>query len=180
MEKEIYIDINEQMLKGNILEISVCKQTQGVIYNLLKFYDKNIEVDIVNGKQEKKYIEENIYENCILFFSLRGMILNNSKRLLFKDISKLLKEDGLIHIWDIDKGYNKIFNATIKIVHPDKKIKKIKIKDLNILKDCSKEKTIKLMSKYFDIIDLKSSEGTFFIKGKKKGLIKNENTINRD
>jgi hypothetical protein len=180
MEKEVYIDIDKQMLIGNILDISVCKKTEGLIYNLLKFYDKNIEVDVVNGKVEKKYIEENLYENCILFFSLRGILLKSSKRMLFRDIYKLLKEDGIVHIWDIDKGYNKKFNGTIKLIYPDKKIKTIRIIDRNIIKDCSKENTIKLMSKYFDIIDFKCENEIYFIKGKKKGQIKDETTFNRD
>ncbi|MCS4465238.1 hypothetical protein JTT01_19730 [Clostridium botulinum] len=47
-------------------------------------------------------------------------------------------------------------------------MKNISIKDLNVLKDSSIDTTIKLLDPYFEIKDLKSSDGVYYIKGKKK------------
>ncbi len=51
---------------------------------------------------------------------------------------------------------------------PGEKVKNISIKDLNVLKDSSIDTTIKLLDPYFEIKDLKSSDGVYYIKGKKK------------
>ncbi len=87
---------------------------------------------------------------------------------LIQDIYKYLKEGGNVYIWDIDKKIKETFNGKIKILLPGEKVKNISIKDLNVLKDSSIDTTIKLLDPYFEIKDLKSSDGVYYIKGKKK------------
>jgi len=110
----------------------------------------------------------------VLLFSLRNINLKMYKKKLIKDIYKFLKEDGNIYIWDIDKGMNSVFNGRIRILLPNRKISEIIIKDYNIFKNSSKESTVKILKDYFEIVDIKSSNNVYYIKGKKKGKNKDE------
>ncbi|MBV7273245.1 class I SAM-dependent methyltransferase [Clostridiaceae bacterium UIB06] len=173
MKKNIFISMEREIFRGNILDIGM--ENQGIFYNIYKKYNDDINVEYISGKEGKKNIHENFYDSCILFFSLNSIWLKNRKRDLIKDIYKYLNKDGIIYIWDIDKGYGKIFNGHIKIVIPGSKIKHMDIKELNILKDISKENTITLLENYFDILDSKSSDGIYYIKARKKLMLSNVN-----
>lgn len=175
MKKNIFISMEREIFRGNILDIGM--ENQGIFYNIYKQYNDDINVEYISGKEGKKNIHENFYDSCILFFSLNSIWLKNKKRELIKDIYKYLNKDGIIYIWDIDKGYGKIFNGHIKVVIPGSKIKHMDIKELNILKDISKENTIKLLENYFDIIDSKSSDGIYYIKARKKLMLSNVNNV---
>jgi hypothetical protein len=166
VKKDIYINIQEDILKGDILDVGL--DNYGIIYNLYKLQNKDITVDYIHGKEEKKYIEKECYDSCILLFSLRNIWLKYNKKGLFHDINHFLKEDGFLYIWDIDKSFSKFFNGKIKIVLPESNIKEININDLNIFKDASRESTIKLVEQYFEIIDLKTYDNVYYIKAKKR------------
>ncbi|MBC2580101.1 class I SAM-dependent methyltransferase [Clostridium sp. DJ247] len=158
MEKEIF--------RGNILDIGL--ENYGVIYSIYKQYNEDVNIEYINGRQEEDNIKENFYDNCILLFSFSSIWFALNKKNFIKDIYKYLAKDGLLYIWDIDKGYGKIFDARIKIVVPGNNLKEIKVRDLNILKNNSKEKTMNLLQNYFEVLDVKSSDGMFYIKAKKK------------
>lgn len=170
MEREIFINLEKEVFRGNILDIGL--DNYGVVYNIYKQYHDNINVEYISGKEEKESLKEEFYDSCILFFSFSSIWLRINRRKFIKDIYRYLNKDGLLYIWDIDKGYTKIFNATVKIVIPEGKLRQIKIRDLNILKDTSKVNTIKMLEEYFNIIDIKSSDGIYYIKARKKALEK--------
>lgn len=170
MEREIFINLEKEVFRGNILDIGL--DNYGVVYNIYKQYHDNINVEYISGKEEKESLKEEFYDSCILFFSFSSIWLRINRRKFIKDIYRYLNKDGLLYIWDIDKGYTKIFNATVKIVIPEGKVRQIKIRDLNILKDTSKVNTIKMLEEYFNIIDIKSSDGIYYIKARKKALEK--------
>lgn len=171
LKKDIFISMEREIFRGNILDIGL--ENQGIFYNIYKQYNDDVNVEYISGKEGKKNINENFYNSCILFFSFSSIWLKKRKRDLIKDIYKYLNEDGMIYIWDIDKGYGKFFNGHIKIVIPGSKIKHMSIKELNILKDNSKKNTIKLLESYFDILDSKSSDGIYYIKARKRLLSDN-------
>lgn len=177
MKEEIFINLEQEFFNGNVLDIGFCNK--GIVYNLFKKYDFNDEINYINGEQCKDEIEEDFYDNCILFFSLSNIMLSNNKEKLIQDIYKYLKEDGNLYIWDIDKPFTKGFNAKIKILLPNKEIKKINIIDFNILKNASKENTVELLKNKFDIIDLKSSQNIYYLRAKRKGRNNNESTVSR-
>ena len=79
-----------------------------------------------------------------------------------------------------DKGFVKIFNSNVKIKLPDKTTKQIYLKDFNVFKDSSKEKTIKILEPYFEVVTMKSSDNIYYIVCKKKGKSKDEIIISRD
>ncbi len=101
-------------------------------------------------------------------FPLAIYFSKKNRMSLIRDIYRYLKEGGNVYIWDIDKKLKETFNGKIKILLPGEKVKNISIKDLNLLKDSSIDTTIKLLDPYFEIKDLKSSDGVYYIKGKKK------------
>lgn len=169
MSKTIFINMENQIFRGNLLDVGL--HNEGIIYNIYKEFNDNINVEYINGKEEEENIKEDYYDNCILLFSFNKLWLNFKKKNFIKDIYKYLREDGLLYIWDVDKGYNKIFNGHVKILIPGGKIKKIKIRDFNILKNNSKENTVKLLDKYFKILDLKNSDGLYYIKAQRKNPV---------
>lgn len=170
MRKEIFINLEKEVFRGNILDIGL--DNYGIVYNIYKQYHDNINVEYISGKEEKESLKEGFYDSCILFFSFSSIWLRINKRKFIRDIYRYLSKDGLLYIWDIDKGYTKIFNATVKIVIPERKLRQIKLRDLNILKDTSKVNTIRMLEEHFSIIDAKSSDGIYYIKAKKKALEK--------
>lgn len=170
MRKEIFINLEKEIFRGNILDVGT--DNYGVVYNIYKQYYEDVNVEYISGKEEKQSLKEDFYDSCILFFSFSSIWLRINKRKFIKDIYRYLNKDGLLYIWDIDKRYTKTFNATIKIVIPEGKLRQIKIRDLNILKNTSKATTTKMLEEYFDIIDAKSSDGIYYIKAKKKALEK--------
>ena len=166
MIKEALIDLREENIVGNILDIG--GNNYGVIYNISKKNNEDIEVDYIDGNKDTIIIEENYYDCCTLFFTLNTILLKKSKRYLIHNIYKYLKEDGTIYIWDIEKRYNKTASLKIKILLTDNNIKEIKIKDYNIFKDNSKESNLKLLNDYFIVEKTLEKDGLYFIKAKKR------------
>ena len=175
MKKEVFINFEKEIFKGNLLDIGF--SNHGIIYNIYKQYnDDNSSVDYIEGKDQKTGIEEGVYDTCALFFTLSDIKFSRSKEKLIQDIYKFLKVDGMLYIWDIDKGFAKIFNSKIKVVLPDKSTKQIFSRDLNIFKDSSKENTIKILQSYFEILTLKNSDNIYHMICKKKGKSEVENS----
>lgn len=166
MKKEIFINLEKEVITGNVLD--VCVENYGVIYNLYKAYNEDSTIDYVNGKKEENELLNEEYDNCIMFFSLRTLWLKNDKRKIINDISKHIKKNGCIYIWDIDKKYGKTFIGNIKILIPNRKIKEIKIKDINIFKNNSKDTIRAILEDKFDIVEIKSSDGIYCIKAIKR------------
>ncbi|HBC97446.1 MAG TPA: hypothetical protein DC034_11715 [Clostridium sp.] len=176
MNKSIFINMENEIFKGSLLDIGL--SNQGIVYNIYKQFNDDINVEYINGKDEQENIRENYYDNCIMLFSFDRMCFNFKKKNFIMDIHRYLNKNGLLHIWDIDKGYNKIFYGDIKIAIPGGKLKKIKIRDFNILKNSSKENTLKLLDGYFEILDSRNSDGIYYIKARKKNpLVKNHDDL---
>lgn len=167
--KELHIDIKNEMLTGDVLDIGA--SNYGIIYNLYKQQNSDLSIEYVHGKEEKSSIEKKSYDNCILLFSLGSMWLKKERKELLKDINAYLKQDGILHLWDVDKGYCRLFKNKIKVFLPESSSKHIPITDLNIFKDTSLKSTAKLLSPYFEIIDLHSQDNVYYIKAKKRALV---------
>ncbi len=164
--KEIVINMENEIFRGNLLDIGT--DNYGIIYNIYKQYNEDSNLQYINGADEKENIKLGYYNNCILLFSFSNIFFKKNRVNLIREIYKYLKEDGNIYIWDIDKKIRETFNGEIKILLPGEKVKNISIKDLNVLKDSSLDATVKVLEPYFEIKDLKSSDGVYYIKGKKK------------
>lgn len=175
MKNEVFINMENEIFKGNVLDVGF--DNYGVVYSLCKQGEDEIAVEYISGKEETKEIREEMYDSCILLFSLNVVWLKFNKRSFIKDLCRFIKEDGTIYIWDIDKGHGKIFNKKIKIVLPDRKVKVINIRDMNIFKDNSKETVVNILEQYFEILDIKSSDNIYYIKGRKKGRENSEDKL---
>jgi hypothetical protein len=162
---ESSIDLKYKIFKGDLLDIGF--NNYGVIYNIYKQNNTNVDVEYINEDKES-FIEEDCYDSCTLFLSLSGIMSKIRRRILLHKVFKCLKEDGELHIWDIEKGYFKTFYKKINIYLPNDKSREVYIKDLNIFKNTSKESTINTLNKYFNIIDIETSEGIYYIKAQKK------------
>jgi|GEM_PF-714063 len=174
INNKIIINMEREVLTGNVLDIG--DKNQGIIYSIFKHYNEDASLEYVTGKEEKNEIQENSYDSCIMLFSLRDIWIKKNKKKFIKEIHKFLKDAGVIHIWDIDKPYLKFSKCSIKILLPEEKTKIINIRELNILKDTSKDSVLKLLKDYFEVIDFKCSDNIYYIKAKKKGCSINETT----
>ncbi|WP_125153834.1 class I SAM-dependent methyltransferase [Clostridium rectalis] len=168
MKKELLLNLENEEFRGNTLDIGI--NNTGVIYNILKNFNKDIEVEYISDKGEEEKIAKGFYDNCMLFFTLSSIWLKLSKKKLIYNIFNYLNEDGYIYIWDIDKGYRKIVDYNIKINLPHKKIREMYLRDINILKDNSKNSTCNILKDYFIIEDMKENDGVYYIKAKKKKI----------
>lgn len=176
MKKEAFINLEKQIFKGNLLDIGF--SNHGIIYNIYKQHtDEYSNLEYIEGKEEKIRIKENEYDSCALFLTLNDIKLTHNKNKLIQDIYRFLKIDGLLYIWDIDKGFAKSFNSKIKILLPDKSTKQICIKDLNVLKDSSKENTMKILQPYFEILTMKNSDDIYYMECKRRGKTEDESII---
>jgi ubiquinone/menaquinone biosynthesis C-methylase UbiE len=179
LKKEVFINLEKEIFKGNLLDIGF--SNYGIIYNIYKQNtDDNSSINYVEGNEEKTGIEEGTYDVCALFFTLSDIKTSRNKIKLIKDIYKFLKEDGLLYIWDIDKGFSKIFNSKIKIVLPDKSTKQIHLRDLNMFKNSSKENTMKVLQPYFKVTTLKHSDNVYYMICKKRGKSKDDSNTSRN
>ncbi|MDF2880844.1 MAG: hypothetical protein K0R54_1401 [Clostridiaceae bacterium] len=170
---DIFINFEKEIFKGNILDIGL--DNYGIIYNIIKNYDDKINVDYINGQQNKNNIEENFYDSCILFFAINGITFNNRKKHILNEISKYLKNGGNLYIWDINKGFGKLFKGTLKIAMPKGEIKKLKLNNYNLLSNNSYENIVQLLKNKFNIIDCQSSNEIYYIKAEKINTRKEEN-----
>jgi hypothetical protein len=177
LKKEVQLELHKEVFKGNVLDIGI--HNNGIIYNMCKHFNKDLEVEYISGKEEEKNIKDEFYDSCILFFTLNNICFNLNKRNLFKKIYNYLNEGGCLYIWDIDKGYNRVFNSNIKILLPNAEVKNINLKDLNMFHDNSKETMLKLLEEYFNLIDLEEKEGVYYIKASKKNNILNKESNNK-
>lgn len=169
---EVYINIEKEVFRGNVLDIGF--DNYGVVYELLRKYDDNIDVEYLEEYEGKHNIEKEQYDNCIMFFALKDIIGKRGKRELLEDVYKFLKPNGVLHIWDIDKGLGKTFHSNVKLSLPGEKIKEFKIIDLNLFKDNSKESIITLLGEYFEVQESKCSDNIYLIRCIKKGRKTNE------
>ncbi|MGH4139819.1 class I SAM-dependent methyltransferase [Clostridium sp.] len=179
MKREVFINLEKEIFKGNLLDIGF--SNHGIIYNICKQYiDDRSCVEYVEGKNDMHKIKEGSYDTCVLFLTLSGIKLTQSKKTLIKDIYKFLKEDGLLYIWDIDKGFLNTFSSSINILLPDKSTKQINLRDLNIFKNNSKESTMRILQPYFKITTLKNSDNIYYMVCKRRGKSEDESNISRD
>lgn len=178
MKKEVFISLEKEIFKGNLLDIGF--SNHGIIYNIYKQYNDDSSIEYLEGKEEKIRIEGGQYDVCAMFLALSDMKFTLSKKKLIKDIYKFLKDDGLLYIWDIDKGFVKAFNSTIKVVLPDKSTKQVFLRDFNIFKNSSKENTMKIIQPYFEILTLKNSDNIYYMICKKRGKSENESNPSRN
>lgn len=61
LSKDIFINMEKEIFKGNLLDIGM--DNQGIIYNIYKEFNDNVNVEYVSGKEEGKNIKEDYYDN---------------------------------------------------------------------------------------------------------------------
>jgi hypothetical protein len=166
-----FIDLRELDIRGNVLDVGL--ESCGIIYNIYKLNieGSRFDVEYGEGKSGMTEVEANYYNSCVCFFSFRYLMMVREKSKLTDFISKSLKEDGILYVWELNKGYGKYFNGIIRVMLPDRTIKRIRLTDVNIFNDISIKSTIKILSGKFDILDTKEWDGIYFIKAKKKQTI---------
>lgn len=165
MGKTLVINMDYLELKGDILDIS--EENAGVIYSISKDIEEELSVDYVD-ESNKQVLKGREYSACTLFFNLNKLWGNRKKEALVKDVTKYIKKEGKIFLWDINKEVGqKIFNK-VNFICPNGTVRSGTVKNNNLLSCCSFEETIKIVEKYYIIEETKVWQEMFFIKGRKK------------
>lgn len=165
MSKEILLEIDREAFKGELLDIGL--DNDGIVYNMYKQFNGHNKIEYLHGKQQQDKIKKNYYDNCIMLFSFSAIWFKINRREIIKKIHSYLKDNGTLHIWEVNKGYGKISHCTVAIPFPDNKLKQIKITDLNIVKDNSISAIKSIVEACFSIEDMKINEDIFYIKAVK-------------
>jgi len=169
MMEKFFLSLEKEVFRGNILDVGMDKN--GIIYNISKHYDEDIDIDYLEGGYKEEVLKEKYYDTCVLFFSLHTLQTLNQKKKLFKDINGYLKDNGYIYIWDIDKKPLKTQKSNVRVCLPDKSIKDFKINCTNPFTNNSKEKIMNILKDFFEVIDTKHSSDFFSIVCRKKGSL---------
>lgn len=162
MGKRIILNLRDVNLKGDILDVG---ESFGVIYNLSKDLIGELAVDFVCDEEQELNYES--YDVCTMFFNLSSIFSNGSRQKLIDDVSKYLKPNGDLYIWDINKEAKEIIRNDITAILPSGKMKDFEFKNLNPLSKSSIDNNEKLLEKNFKIEETKLWEDIHYIKAKK-------------
>jgi hypothetical protein len=166
----VFISLEKEIFRGNILDVGM--DNNGIIYNVFKYYDEDLDIDYLEGKEDHEILKSHYYDTCILFFSLHNIGNLSKKKRLFQNINQCLRENGYVYIWDVEKKPLKTFKTNIKVSLPDKSLKNIKINCYNPFTNNSKEKIISILKDSFEVLNIKHSDDIFSIVCKKREEVK--------
>ncbi|SHE51639.1 hypothetical protein [Clostridium fallax] len=172
-EQIINIDLSNIKINGDILDIG--EENYGIIYTLSKTFDDEVCVDYYEGIESPKDKEK--FDNGILFFNLSKFGILGGRDKLIKQIYDLIIHDGYLYIWDYEKEFKEIVSTKITVNLPREDKKEFLYKDFNFLNKFKMEDAVKLIEKYFFIEEIKVCDKIYFIKGKRKGSVKDEGII---
>ncbi|WP_297520364.1 hypothetical protein [uncultured Clostridium sp.] len=159
--KRTVVNLKYIELKGDILDVSL--DDTGVIYNLIK--SKNNE-DISLSYLKDSKDEEGKFDCCTLFFSL-GTLSKGDSKVLIQDISKLIKFDGELYLWDRIKVKNEIIRDNVIVKMPDETDKKFQLMNLNPFYEFNDSRCRELLKNNFMIIETLIWDNVIYIKAKK-------------
>ncbi|CAG7840212.1 hypothetical protein Z959_04865 [Clostridium novyi B str. ATCC 27606] len=166
MNNEIVINMKDQIFLGDILDIG--SDNYGVIYKIYKNNNSDFNVEYLDNKEQFNEIKHSSYDTCVMFLSFSSIVLKSNKKKFMKKIYDYLKEDGIVYIWDIDKGYGRIFNNKIKVTMLNDVEKEINFKEFNILKNSSLNSIKDVLNNFFDIIESRCLNRVYYIKARKR------------
>ena len=173
MIREVVLDMSNINFKGNTLDVGI--NNYGIIYNILKQTKNEISVDYYVENFSEEY--RNQYDNGVLFFSLSQLDKSETENVI-KNIWSNVRFGGNIYIWDREKKRRETVNDKIKVLMPNENEKEIEFIDNSISSEFTINSSKKLLEKYFEIQETKVCDKIIFIKGIKRGSIKNEDTAN--
>lgn len=176
MGKTLVINLNDVVLKGDILDVG--ERNLGIIYNISKEAYNEISIDYVDDSR-KNDLRKHKYDACTFFFELSSMWTNFEKERIIERMQKLLKENGEILIWDINKQRGGVINNRVKVIMPNEDVKEFNFRNLNIFGSNDIEDIKKILAKNFEIEETKAWEDVFFIRARKiqTALKKEENKL---
>lgn len=160
MGKTIVLNLSDINLKGNILDVG---ESYGVIYNMSKEISDEISIDTLISEGEDLEIKEK-YDCCTVFFYLSSVWSMATRYSLLDDVSKYIKKNGCIYIWDINKEVGEFINNNIRVFLPSEKVKDFEFRNLNPLSKSSIDETKIMLEKNFNIEETREWEEVYFIK----------------
>ena len=173
MKKQLVIDMSDLDMEGDILDVA--KENTGIIYDISKEIEQEISVDYVED-ESKRLLKGRKYDICTMFFNLNNLYFNWERERLLRDITKYIKNNGKIYVWDINKKRMQIVRDKINIITSFNSIKQGEIVNNNLFSSCNYDKILEIMKKYFIIKEAKTWQDMFFIEGR-MGKRKDESIV---
>ena len=165
MGKTLVVNKKYLELEGDVLDIS--QENAGFIYSISKDIEEELSVDYVD-ENNKGILNGRKYDACTFFFDLNKLWGNRKRKMLVKEVTSFIKDDGKIFLWDINKEMGDRVNNKVEIILPSGQVKGGLLRNNNPISSCTFEETIKIIEKYYIIEETKVWKEMFFIQGRKK------------
>lgn len=159
------VDMSKYVFNGDVIDIG--EGSYNVIYNTIKCSDDEISIDYV---EDEEMIEDRKYDSCVYFLTLGKLVTKRGREMMIKKGINFLKNNGTLYLWDIMKIKRERLDLNLKILMPDDKIKVIKYENKNLFSENNERDLKSMISKYFNIEEVKTSDRIIFIKAKMKGI----------
>ena len=159
------VDMSKYVFNGDVIDIG--EGSYNVIYNTIKCSDDEISIDYV---EDEEMIEDRKYDSCVDFLIMGKMVTKRGREMMIKKGINFLKNNGTLYLWDIMKVKRERLDLNLKILMPDDKIKVIKYENKNLFSENNERDLKSMISKYFNIEEVKTSDRIIFIKAKMKGI----------
>lgn len=185
----INIDLSDLSIDGNILDLGY--KSEGIIYRAininnrinnkehkespsdlenavaLEYKDKN-DYNWLYGKPYKLPFDENSFDIITMFFSIPKTNLRILKR-SFNEISRVLKKQGKLFLWDFNySNKNILINKKIIVKLPDSSYTDIKIQKLSFFNNRGIEIILPILEENFNIYLKTNNSECFCIEAIKK------------
>lgn len=172
---DIIIDLKDLHIDGDVLDIGF--QGKGIIYRALKkiaVLDKHDETaaagdyeegyNWVCGYPDKLPFEDEHFDSAVSFFSLSILRGNRLRSKTVKEISRVLRENGRLYIWDncvekLSLGYKKKINVLL----PGDCSDRYEFRQFGIRKSFGINSMLPVVSRYFTVNEYKDNGGYFYI-----------------
>lgn len=172
---EIVIDLKNLNIRGEVLDLGF--QGKGIIYRALKkpktidAHDETAaavenagDYNWVCGYPDRLPFTDNSFDSIVSFFSLSIIRSNHLRRKTVKEISRVLRKNGKLYIWDnsvekLSLGYKK----EIKVLLPGDCSEKYQFRQFGIPKSFGIDSVLPVVSRYFTVNEYKDNGGYFYI-----------------
>lgn len=174
--REPVIDLSRLSLDGEILDMGY--EGKGIIYRAIRQKEQYescneaaVTIDSINDIEECSWVhgrptslpfEDRRFDAVTAFFCLPYIRTRNGRAKVFREIARVLKDDGKLYIWDMNTNFWNINPKTkVKVILPANGVENIKLSKARWFTSYSLNTIADAVEKYF-IINERKIDGRYF------------------